>query len=246
MTDPAARAVWAELLSLLIRLHDREADAELIAQLQAAEAPALFDALFSGDDNGATALFAAALNDLGDAPGTGILDEMAADYADLYLTNGHRTTPTGSVWMTEDHLERQEPMFEVREWYDHYGLKVPNWRVRSDDHLVHELQFVHHLLRIATDDSLGDAAHFLDKHVLGWAPEFCDQAAQRVRTAFHAGVAAVTGNFLVALRDWLTAETGIAPDIRTNAYVRAEEREARKAGAKEIERPFVPGLEPSW
>ena len=246
MTDAAAPAVWAELLGLLIRLHDREADAELIAQLRAAEAPALFDALFAGDDNGAAAMLAAALDDLGQPPDVEALDEMAADFADLYLTNGHRTTPTGSVWMTEDHLQRQEPMFEVREWYVHYGLKVPNWRIRSDDHLVHELQFVHHLLAIGSVDALGDAAHFLDKHVLGWAPDFCDQAAQRVRTQFLAGVAAVTGNFLVALRDWLEDETGIAPDIRTNAYARAQDLAARQLEVKGIERPFVPGLEPSW
>lgn len=246
MSDAAAPAVWAELLGLLIRLHDREADAELIAQLRAAEAPALFDALFSGEDCGAAALLAAALDELGETPTAEALDEVAADFADLYLTNGHRTTPTGSVWMTEDHLQRQQPMFEVREWYDHYGLKVPNWRVRSDDHLVHELQFVRHLLLLGSVDALGDAAHFLDKHVLGWAPEFCDQAAQRVRTPFLAGVAAVTGNFLVALRDWLEDETGIVADIRTNAYARAKDIAARQAEVKEIDRPFVPGLEPSW
>lgn len=243
-------AIWAELLALLIRLHDREADANLVARLHAADAPSLFAALFAaagaGADDGAAALLDAALRDLGPCPTPEALDEMAADYADLYLTHGYRAAPTGSVWMTEDHLERQEPMFEVRAWYDHYDLRVPDWRLRPDDHIVHELQFVRHLLNLGSPDALSDAARFLDQHVLGWAPEFCTQAVQRVRTLYHAAAAALTVDFLAALRDWLTAETGIAPEIRGNAYARARDREARAAEAQVIDRPFVPGLEPGW
>lgn len=252
MADLGAPAVWAELLGLVIRLHEREADGALIAQLRAADAPALFAALFAvtngknGDDGGAVALLEAALRDLGEAPPVALMDEMAADYADLYLTHGYRVAPTGSVWLTEDHLERQEPMFEVRAWYDHYDLKVPDWRIRPDDHIVCELQFVRHLLTLGSPDALGDAARFLDSHVLGWAPDFCAQAAQRVRTPFHAAAAAITGEFLVALREWLMAETGISPEVRLNAYARDEDRAARAAEAGEVERPFVPGLEPSW
>ena len=239
-------AIWAEMLALVIRLHDREADAKLVAQLHAADAPALFAALLARTDDGVAALLDEALRELGEHPSPEALDEMAADYADLYLTNGYRAAPTGSVWMTEDHLERQEPMFEVRAWYDHYDLKVPDWRLRPDDHIVHELQFVRHLLNLGSPDALSDAARFLDQHVLGWAPDFCAQAVSRVRTLYHAAAAALTADFLDALRDWLTDETGIAPDIRTNAYARARDREAREAEARVVDRPFVPGLEPGW
>ena len=245
MTDTAT-SLWADVMGLVIRLHDREADRDLIAHLHAIDAATLFDAILAGPDEGAAVFLEAALAELGDAPSAEALDEMAADYADLYLTNGYRIAPTGSVWFTDEHLERQEPMFEVREWYQHYDLKVPDWRIRSDDHLVHELQFVRHLLALGTTDALTDAARFLDLHVLGWAPEFCARAAERTRTPFHAATAAVTAEFLPVLRNWLESETGIAPDIRSNAYARAQDREARQAEAKEIERPFVPGLEPSW
>ncbi len=245
MADTAA-ALWAEILGLVIRLHDREADRELISHLRAIEAPVLFDAILVGRGYGAATFLDAALAELGKDPTEKVLDEMAADFADLYLTNGYRIAPTGSVWMSDEHLERQEPMFKVREWYQHYDLKAPDWRIRSDDHLVHELQFVRHLLALGTADALTDAARFLDLHVLGWAPEFCARAVERARSPFHVSVAAITAEFLSALRDWLEAETGIAPDIRSNAYARAQDRAAREAEAREIERPFVPGLEPSW
>lgn len=247
MSDATAAALWGDVLGLVIRLHDREADAELIAQLRALEAPLVFAAILDGREDAATAdAFGAALAQLGTPPGSDELDEMAADFADLYLTHGYRIAATGSVWMTDDHLERQEPMFEVRDWYDHYGMKVPDWRIRSDDHLVHELQFLHHLLKIGTPDTLGDAAQFLDLHVMGWLPDFCALGAVRARTPFHATAVAVTRPLLESLRDWLTETTGVQPDIRANGYARALDTAARQAALPEIERPFMPGLAPSW
>lgn len=246
MSDRDAAALWAEVLGLVIRLHDHEADAALVAQLRGLEAPLLITALLDGrDDAGVADAFALALAELGPEPPEAELDALAADFADLYLTHGHRIAPTGSVWMTDDHLERQEPMFEVREWYDHYRLTVPDWRIRSDDHLVHELQFVQHLLRLGGAAALGDAARFLDRHVMGWVPDFCALATDRARTPFHATAAAVTRALLAALRDWLGDATGIVPEVRANAYARALDLAERQAAAAE-ERPFVPGLAPSW
>lgn len=247
MSDATAAALWGDVLGLVIRLHDHEADAELIAQLRALEAPVLFAAVLDGRDDAATAdAFGVALARLGTPPGSDELDEMAADYADLYLTHGYRIAPTGSVWMTDDHLERQEPMFEVRDWYDHYGLKVADWRIRSDDHLVYEMQFLRHLLGIGTPDALGDAAEFMDLHLMGWLPDFCALGAVRARTPFHATAVAVTRPLLECLRDWLTEATGVAPDIRANGYARALDAAARQAAVAEVERPFMPGMAPSW
>jgi TorA maturation chaperone TorD len=147
--------------------------------------------------------------------------------------------------MTEDHLERQEPMFEVRDFFAHYGLDVPDWRLRSDDHIVHELQFVEHLLRLGTLPALQDAAIFLDRHLLPWLPDYCGRIATRARQPFLAGVALVTRAMLLALRDDLARITGIAVDILPHAWATEGARAEKQARADE-DAPFVPGVAESW
>lgn len=179
-----ALSVASEGLAILIRLLDREADAELIAGLKHIRAGDLFaETLPVGAGREAGLEFQAALDALPDNPDRAVLDDLAADYADAFLTHGYRLSPSGSVWMTEERLERQEPMFAVREWYEHYGLASPDWRIRADDHMVHELQFVLHLIEGGTAVSTVDAAHFLDRHVLPWVPEY----GRRMRIAARPG-----------------------------------------------------------
>jgi len=241
-------ADWAAALGLVIRLHDREMDAELLRLLAGADPKALFaDLLATPAQVAAVDGFAAALRDLAPVAGDDTaLDELAADFCDIYLTHGYRIAPSGSVWMTEEHLERQAPMFAVRDWYVHYGLAVPDWRLRADDHLVHELQFVEHLLRAETGFSATDAARFLDTHALPWIPAFCAAMQERARTPFYRAVGALTEAFLGALRDWLAETTGVAANVQSHAFAREADRKAREAELKAAERPFVPGLAESW
>ena len=244
--DAQRFALWAEALGPVIRLHDREADSALVEGLWAADFPALAAALLDGRADAAVAEgFARVLAGIPRPVPAAVLDEMAADFADAYLTHGFRAAPTGSVWMTEDHLERQQPMFDVRDWYAHWGLAVPDWRLRSDDHIVHELQFVAHLLATGSTDALTDAAAFLDAHVLPWVPEFCLRVADHARHPFHAGAVLLTRVLLDALRDDLERATGRARNVLPHAWAVQADRSERQAEA-ERERPFVPGLAESW
>lgn len=239
-------AVWADLLGPLIRLHDREADAALIEELDASGYADLLAGILEDDRAKAAARgFRDVLAAMPRPVPPPLLDELAADFADAYLTHGFRAAPTGSVWMTEDHLERQAPMFEVREWYRHYDLSVPDWRLRSDDHIVHEMQFVAHLLRLGTPEALLDAAAFLDAHVLPWVPDFSLRVTARARHPFHAAACVVTRETLLALRDDLAAATGRAPEVAPHAWAVQASRAERQARADE-ERPYAPGLGESW
>ncbi|OYX43949.1 MAG: hypothetical protein B7Z02_07140 [Rhodobacterales bacterium 32-67-9] len=239
-------ALWAEALGVVIRLHDREADADLIEGLRGADYPTLVAALLDGRPDQAVAEgFAEVLAGMPRQVPPAVLDELAADFADSYLTHGFRAAPTGSVWLTEDHLERQKPMFDVREWYAHYGLSVPDWRLRSDDHIVHEMQFVVHLLTLGSPDALTDAAAFMDAHLLPWVPDFCLRIADHARQPFHAGAALVTRALLSALRAELTAATGRPENVLPHAWAVQSERTERQAEA-DRESPFVPGLAESW
>ena len=74
------------------------------------------------------------------------LDILAAEYADIYLNNSLQAFPCESVWLDQEGLTMQEPMFQVREWYGRFGLQVEDWRKRTDDHLVNQLRFAAHMI----------------------------------------------------------------------------------------------------
>lgn len=240
--DSAEMRRLAELaagLRVLIRFHDREIDTALLAELDRhAVAAGLVGLMRTAEGVAAAEALAQALAGIGATPGEARLDGLAAEYADLYLTHGYRVSPSGSVWLTEDKLERQLPMFDVRDWYEHYGISVPNWRVRADDHIVHELEFVTFLCQRGAEVPASDAARFLDLHVLPWVPAFCDRAGERVADPLYQAVMALTKACLDELRDTLEDITGLPRDIRPlPGPVQPAARE---------DTSYLPGVEPSW
>jgi len=237
------RAAAVADLTDLAALHDREVDAQALERLRLANEQGLLRLrLVNEDSRAALFLFEEALRGLPAKIGGALLDDLAADYADIYLNYGVRAAPNESVWLDEDNLAMQAPMFEVRSLYQRHGLQVPDWRRRADDHLVHELQFLAHLLDPDAGDTLGEAAAFLDEHLLLWLPDFAARVAQRCATPFYAGLAALTAAYLDELRELLERILGQPRTPR-------EEIEERRRRAKESEpapAAFVPGSAPTW
>ena len=237
------RTAAAQDLTDLAALHDREVDAAALDRLRAALEPGLLRLrLVNEDGRAALFLFGEALAGLPGVIDDALADALAADYADIYLTYGLRASPNESVWLDEDNLAMQAPMFEVRALYQRHGLQVPNWRQRADDHLVHELQFLAHLLDPDTGDTLGEAAAFLDEHLLLWVPDFSARVAQRCATPFYAGLAAVTAVYLDELRELLERILG-EPRTPREAI---EERRRRARESDPAPAAFVPGSAPTW
>jgi TorA maturation chaperone TorD len=230
-------------LSLLIRFHDREADRDFVDGLRDMDAAGFFAAILPDEAGQAAAKgFGAALDALPAPVDDAVLDGLAAEYADVYLTHSYRLSPAASVWLTEEKLDRQEPMFEVREWYDHYGVSVPDWRLRPDDHIVHELQFVEHLLAQGTQSGARDAARFMDRHVMVWVPEFCRLMAERCEQPFMIAGATLGGLYLEALRDLLQDLTG------EERWVPEVDDKPEKYSLSELadDIAYVPGVAESW
>jgi TorA maturation chaperone TorD len=204
--DAALLAAFREAasadLDFLARLHDREPDAALLKQLRDSNFPAgcLELALDSPDASGAAAGLHQVMQSLPSPPPDELLNELAADYAAIYLTHAHRASPYESVWLDDENLVCQDAMFEVRAWYQRHQLAAPNWRERADDHLVFQLQFVAHLLREGLES---EAATFLDEHLLRWLGDFARRVATHSHTDFFAGVAVLTHAHLESLRDLL-------------------------------------------
>lgn len=198
-TAPPAEwlALAAEDLRALAWLHAEERSPDVLAALFGNGFPETLT-LATPDTPAAQAMYAAlralAGDDCDGTPAEGALpassaDDLAADYAAIYLTHGLRAAPFESVWRDEDHLMLQGPTFAVRDFYKKHGLQVSNWRERADDHLTHELNFVAHLLRGGEER---EAARFLAQHLMQWLPDFAKRVAQRAATPVYAALALLT------------------------------------------------------
>lgn len=241
--DPLAAfrsAVSDDMLALAI-LHNEELSGPLIAQLSAEEFPqSLQLPLISDSGRDATQLLQRGISVLGDAPDAEMLDELAADYTAIYLTHALHASPYESVWIDEEGLAMQEPMFQIRAVYKRHGLAAQDWRKRSDDHLVLQIQFVAHLL--ASDGELHEAAQFLDEHLLRWLPDFGARVAARSATPFYAGLCAFTAAYMEELRDLMA-------EILAEPRPTREEIDRRMKPVNTVTLPqptFAPGSAPSW
>lgn len=184
-------------LDQLIRLHDRELDAEILAALKVAAFPNGL-ALSAADEAGRTAHsnMAAALHDMP------TLDELAADYAAIYLNNRFGASPYESVWLSDEHLACDRSMFELREIYAAAGWQVSDWRSRFDDHLVLQLQYLRQVLASAAVDPEKLAA-FIDQHLGYWLPDWAQRVSAHCNTAFYAALAELTYVWLLHFRELL-------------------------------------------
>ena len=198
------RTVVAEDLDLLAALHDRELDDETLRSLRLVSFCENLGLDLSSTDGGphpaAKALdemIAALPNPLGPE----LTDDLAAAYADVYITNGSKCAPYESPWLDKDGLMRQKPTLAVRGCYARHSLKVPDARNRSEDHIVHELNFLAFLMRKTDwgDESLAEAQLFLERHPLQWLPDFAAGLQRHQAPQFYAVVAALTVAYLQQL-----------------------------------------------
>lgn len=244
---PLFQAVREDLL-LLALLHDRELDRDTLMNLWRdgfedflglrLETPPAQEAL---------RLFRRGLSDIPTQLDPRTLDILAAEYADIYLNHSIDASPCESVWVDEDGLIMQEPMFEIRDWYKRFGLTVANWRIRPDDHLVTQLQFIGFLLEgEATAARLEEIACFLDEHLLRWIGDFGARVESRCQTRLYGGLARLTAAYLEEFRD-------LAAQVLGSPRPSAEEIEERMRPKREIlgipvagPAPFAPGGGPGW
>jgi TorA maturation chaperone TorD len=237
------RAVVDDLLTLAT-LHDRELDRDAIHGLwEIGYEDFLALRLESDQAQDALMLFREGLTEIPTALCQETLDQLAADYADIYLNFGLRASPCESVWLDQDNLAMQGPMFAVRDCYRRHGLAVEDWRKRTDDHLVNELRFVAHLIESEEEGHIREAARFMDDHLLRWIDQFASRVAQRAATRLYAGLALVTATYLDELRDLLAL---LLEEPRPSAEALDAPLDAESAASIPVEGPYLPGVAPSW
>jgi TorA maturation chaperone TorD len=131
-------------------------------------------------------------------------------------------------------------MFQIRAIYERHGLAAHNWRKRSDDHLVLQLQFVSHLF--ANGAEFDAAARFLDEHLLRWLPDFGARVASRCATPFYAGLCAFTAAYMDELRGLLAEIIG-----EPRPTVEEIDRRMKPVTVSTLPDPkYALGTAPSW
>lgn len=235
--------IVAEDLRMLSALHAEEPNSYLIRVLRDEQFPDGLGLKFTSEVGlQACEVVAETLKLLPEVPDRKVLDDLAADYASIYLNHRIKASPEESVWIDEENLTHQESMFQVREWYAQYGMSASDWRIRPDDHLALELEFISLMLSEEVDHQrLREVARFMDEHLLRWLMSFAERVAARCDTSYFAGIAMLTGGYCEELRDLIA-------DVLDEPRLSKEEIDERMKPARSTEPvpvAFVPGVGPA-
>jgi TorA maturation chaperone TorD len=244
LVEQFRRLVAADLQELMV-LNDREPTEEILIGLRQVAFPdSLGLKLRSEQGQQSCDLMRRGLVELPESVDQKTLDKLASDFAAIYLNHTYRAFPAESTWMDEEGLTRQEPMFQVRMFYDKYGLKASEWNSRTEDHLVLEIQFLIHLLELDQERAtLVEITKFLDEHLLRWIGRFAQQVTTYCETSFYAGVVSLTAVYLDELRDMLAE---ILSEPRPSPEEIEQRMKPKHIPITEVPLQYVPGVAESW
>lgn len=196
------RRLAAEELNALAWLHQEEHAPDVLVALHANGFPSTLS-LVAAEHPACVALDVSLQALAGKGDGSvpqSSTDDLAADYAAIYLTHGLRASPYESVWLDEDHLIMQGPTFAVRDFYQRHELQLVG------DVVVRHLAPVAHPHAVALLLERGEdreAARFLKQHLMAWLPDFAQRVGQRAETPFYAALAALTLAACEQCQRWL-------------------------------------------
>lgn len=234
------RAALVDDLDQLIRLHDRELDAATLAALKEGSFPHGLALQPMGE-----AGILAYINMSAGVRGDSSLDDLAADFAAIYLNNSLGASPYESVWLSDDHLACAAPMFELRDLYAEAGLQAADWRSRFDDHFVLQLEYLRRILASSTVNP-EKVANFIDEHIGYWFPDFAQRVSMQCNTPFYAALAELTHIWLIDFRKLLDEIHDLPVPTRDEMTLRINRKLVLdKAEVAPIR--FMPGGQgPSW
>ena len=139
-----------------------------------------------------------------------LLDELAVEYASLFLGAGETPVPViESVYLGVDHILYEKPYFEVIDFYQEHGYEKPQDFQEPEDHLAIELDFyalqLHGAIwaREAGNEKeaqlrLEIAQKFKKEHLELWVPQACNDLFKAAATPFYLGIAHMTMGLIAA------------------------------------------------
>ncbi len=222
------------LYRLLSRLYRVEVDAPLLAALKGMTFPeAANDTLAEGY---------AMLRTYLDGCGEDALDELAVDYATVFLAagsaDGAAAIPCESVYTSPKKIFMQEAWEDVRRIYGEHGLgKASGLSDLMEDHVALELEYMATLVERRAPQ---DEKDFLERHLLNWLPGFVADIDRYARSDFYKAVGRMTLGFLQLEQGLLTALTDGTLRQAPSFSVRADRMVNIFARLKENYRIYAP------
>lgn len=221
------------LYALLSRLYRSEVDGGLLDELKALALPQAEGELGAGY---------ALLKDYLDHCGENALEELAVDYATVFLAagsaDGSAAIPCESVYTSPKRIFMQEAWEDARRRYADKGLgKDGAVDDLHEDHLALELEFMAWLIENGSPEEQAD---FLHSHLLNWVPAFAADIEKYARADFYKAVGRITAAFLTLEGEYLSALLSGKVTLAKSYSVRADRMAPIFTRLKEKYRIFAP------
>lgn len=146
-------------------------------------------------------------------PAEGLLEELAVDYAWLFLGPGEHLSPHESVQRPDVGKDSQQfwgpATAQVKQFIEACGFAYDDDFNGIPDHIGVELEFMAQLCMAEAEawqrhkptlarQYQGHQKRFLEHHLLIWVPSFCEKVAQRAQMSLYRFIAQLTGDFVAA------------------------------------------------
>ena len=218
---------------LLSRLYRAEADGMLLSELKTLALPQA-----EGDLAQGYALLTRYLDHCGE----NALEELAVDYASVFLAagsaDGSAAIPCESVYTSPKRIFMQEAWEDVSRRYAEKGLGRDGAADDlHEDHLALELEFMVWLVENATVEEQAD---FLNTHLLNWVSGFAADIEKYAGTDFYRAVGRITAIFLTLEGEYLSALLSGEVRLAPGYSIRADRMDPIFARLKEKYRMFAP------
>ena len=139
-----------------------------------------------------------------------LLDELAVEFAGLFLGPGGHISPHESVHHQKGDgsgLLWGESTAEVKRFIESTGLSYDPEYKGLPDHISVELEFMQQLTLREEQawrdededgalDCLKTGKKFIEEHLVRWVPAFCDNVIKEAELPFYRKIAALTKNFI--------------------------------------------------
>jgi TorA maturation chaperone TorD len=140
-----------------------------------------------------------------------LLENLAVEYARLFVGPGKHISPHESVHLKKEGVQSGqlwgELTAEVKRIVESSGLEYKSEFTGMPDHISVELEFMQHVVQReaqaweADDDKtamicLKNEKEFVDEHLSGWIPDFCEKVIKAADWPFYREMARLTRSFI--------------------------------------------------
>ena len=140
-----------------------------------------------------------------------LLENLAVDYAYLFIGPGKHISPHESVHHKKEGVQSGqlwgELTAEVKRIIESSGLEYKSEFTGMPDHISVELEYMQCVVQRemqawqADDDQtallcLKNEKQFVDDHLFGWVPDFCEKVIEAAESPFYKEMARLTKSFI--------------------------------------------------